>query len=72
MYASVPITAAVAVDGEIAQVRDAEVREARDAGVVEQDVRGFHVAMENAEAVSFAERAQHGVGDFDGARGSER
>ena len=52
---------------EIAQVGGAEVGEARGADVVEEDVGGLHVAVEDAEPVGLAERGEQGAGDLDRA-----
>ena len=53
-------------------MRDAEVAEARHASVVEEDVRGLDVAMDDAEAVGLAERGEHGLCDLDRTRRGER
>ena len=57
---------------EIAEVRDAEVGEARDAGVVEEHVPRLHVAVQDAEPVRLSQRGEHGARDLHGPRRCQR
>ena len=54
--------------GQIAEVRGAEVGEARRAHVVEEHGGRLHVAVEDAEPVRFTQRGEHRAGDLHPAR----